>query len=453
MNKAIVFIEVGSILNLLSRADAAHRMGYHTICVVEVYEYEKFCREYHVDKQSYFDVIIPINNFSYENLLNILYKLQKNWEIIAVHNVASLCHSQGYIAATVALLANDLGLPNKNHSSIIECSNKYLMREKLYQIGLQDKDYALVTSLSDCLIAADFIGYPLILKPVNGSASHLILKADNKSEFVENYQYMCRRIEEGGNPGQYNFAHNFQLPRNRSIFMDPRNMFLVEKYLDGPEVSIEMIVFQNQVVPLLIHDKVILTEERSKVLEHFLVTPPDRLNHEQIDELLNYAETAIDKIKLNQSFVHLEMRYDKNSGPRIIEINPRIGGMLVPQSLKTYYGMDVSEWEILLCTGSSISIPAKIEQKNKYAMFTIYPNQEGVLLSIEGLEECRTKQGVVYIHQVYPNGTHVYCQDEEMFLVVGWLQGNSVEFLKDLYHEINQRVNIRIETNSLHEMI
>ena len=49
---------------------------------------------------------------------------------------------------------------------------------------------------------------------------------------------------------------------------------LVEKYIDGPEASIEIVATESEVIPLLVHDKVLVSEGDRVVYEHLLVVPP-----------------------------------------------------------------------------------------------------------------------------------------------------------------------------------
>lgn len=97
---------------------------------------------------------------------------------------------------------------------------------------------------------------------------------------------------------------------------------LVEKYIEGPEASIEIVATETDVIPLLVHDKVLVSEGDRVVYEHLLVVPPVRFTPEELENIRRYAVEVAKATGIKNSLCHVEIRYDKHSGPQLLEINP-----------------------------------------------------------------------------------------------------------------------------------
>ena len=90
---------------------------------------------------------------------------------------------------------------------------------------------------------------------------------------------------------------------------------------------------------MLLHEKLLVTHEASTVLEHLLIVPSVSFTASQIEDAMAYCRDCVAALKVDRSLVHFEFRMTA-VGPRVIEINPRVGGFYVHRSLRDLAGLD-----------------------------------------------------------------------------------------------------------------
>ena len=98
---------------------------------------------------------------------------------------------------------------------------------------------------------------------------------------------------------------------------------IVEEYLDGPEVSVEVMVVDGIIHILQITDKI------TTGAPHFVETAhlqPAPLSDETKQKVRNIVEHALDSLYLKEGASHTEVKIDEAGNIRIIEIGGRMGG-------------------------------------------------------------------------------------------------------------------------------
>jgi hypothetical protein len=70
-----------------------------------------------------------------------------------------------------ARLRERLGVPGMTEQEVVPFRNKDVMKQMLADAGIRTPRHALATSADECRDAAGRIGYPLILKPIDGAGS------------------------------------------------------------------------------------------------------------------------------------------------------------------------------------------------------------------------------------------------------------------------------------------
>jgi biotin carboxylase len=101
---------------------------------------------------------------------------------------------------------------------------------------------------------------------------------------------------------------------------------LVEEYAEGPEVSVDCAVFGGQVFPLF------LAHKRLGYAPYF-----EEVGHEvrardallRVSAVVGLLEDAHEALGLTDQMTHTELRLTPR-GPKLIEVNARIGGDLIP---------------------------------------------------------------------------------------------------------------------------
>jgi biotin carboxylase len=221
-----------------------------------------------------------------------------------------LCWDEARILAT-AKIAEALGLPGGYPEVVLGCRDKHLTRERLAAAGVAQPQSVVVDTLEQALAAAAEIGYPVVLKPRGIAASLGVVLARDEAALREHFA----------------FAHDTTVP---GALVYAESGVLVEEYADGPEISIDSAVFQGRVHPICLAHKELGYPPYFEEIGHFVDGAEPMLSDPALIADLERAHAALG---FTDGMTHTEYRLTP-SGPKLIEVNARLGGDLIP-----YLGM------------------------------------------------------------------------------------------------------------------
>ncbi len=259
-----------------------------------------------------------------------------------------------------------LGLSGIDSATAIRTTNKAKMRRAFEAAGVPSPSSAGAATVEEALAAAGQISGPLIFKPSRNSGSRGVTRlADNKDR------------------GQLVAAFEYALAESR----DPS--VVVEECLEGPEYSVEILVWNGRPHVLAVTDK------ETTGAPHFVETghsePTRQVDavRRSIEETACMAATAVG---IDWAAAHAEIMLT-GDGPVMIEIGARMGGdfittELVPRSA----GIDMTEGAINLALGREPDLTAR-RSPGGAAIRYLTP-QPGKVLSVDGLAEAEQMPGV-----------------------------------------------------------
>ena len=156
----------------------------------------------------------------------------------------------------------------------------------------------------------------------------------------------------------------------------------------GPEVSVEVIVYEGVPHVLQITDKLTTGAPHFVEMGH---SQPSRLAAEDQEKIRDLASRAAKAVGLENGPAHVEIILTKD-GPKMVEMGARMGGgcittHLVPLST----GIDMIKATIDICMGQTPDIAQKLQKGSAIRFFN--PSQ-GEITAIEGVEEAQKIPGV-----------------------------------------------------------
>ncbi|MFG1837128.1 acetyl-CoA carboxylase biotin carboxylase subunit family protein [Micromonospora sp. NPDC049175] len=217
-----------------------------------------------------------------------------------------ICWDETWIVQA-AHMAAALGLPG-DPAVIERCRDKHRTRAELDAHQVPQPQSRLVGGGDEAEAVAREIGFPVVLKPRALAGSFGVVKADDPTA--------VRRFV-GFTAGSGRMAP--ELP------VHERNI-LVEEYADGPEISVDSVVHRGEVIPLCIARKEVGFAPYFEETGH-VVDPADPLWHDAtLREVIERTHSALG---FSSGVTHTELRLTAR-GPKVIEVNARIGGGLIP---------------------------------------------------------------------------------------------------------------------------
>ncbi len=209
-----------------------------------------------------------------------------------------------------ACAAEHINVPFSSVNAVKATKNKLLSRQILEGTDknapwvIHERDYHKLPSV----LAS--VELPVIVKPVTSASSRLAYIINERAQI----NLLINNIEREIN----------DLPSSYTDFFN--RGFLVEKYLTGPLVSVEIGRIGNSYYPFMVTSRIRCASDN--VIELGSVMPSS-LNDKEEQECFKLAISALDKIGLDNGIFHIEMIYT-NSGPAIVEVNGRLGGRTIP---------------------------------------------------------------------------------------------------------------------------
>ncbi|MGH3186195.1 MAG: ATP-grasp domain-containing protein [Streptosporangiaceae bacterium] len=238
---------------------------------------------------SRFGAAIDVAGLGYRGIIDRVRRHQ-------VRGVVTFCEPMVRLANT---LARDLGCRANPPPAVLRVTDKYLQRTALNRAGISVTPVAPVRHGS-CERAARIVGVPAILKPRRGNASQGVTLVKSAAEVAA--------AMDGGVGGW--LLEQPLAGASRAA----------EPWL-GDYASVEMLSIDGCHRQLFVTDKLALGSgfrERGSVLPSSL---PASAQH----ELVGLAAGALDAIGLRNGITHTEIKLTP-AGPRIIEVNGRLGG-------------------------------------------------------------------------------------------------------------------------------
>lgn len=297
-------------------------------------------------------------------------------EIAREQHVDGVIHPCSEVSMNVMGRINDeLGLAGITKEQAIRATNKHLMREAFEKGNAPSPKSILTDSAEDAWehLQNDF-STDGILKPSRNSGSRGIAKVVrdmNKADFIN----------------AYNIALNES--RDKSV--------LIEQFIEGPEFSIEIIVWNGKVNVLTVTDKKTTGAPHFVELGH---NQPSCYSKEDVETLKAAAVAGVKALGVNNCACHAEAKL-MNGKAYLMEIGARLGGDFISTELTHLStGIDMVAAAINVALGIEPDLSVKEEPKG--ACIRYFCPKPGRLFSVsntEVLDDPHVYKKEIYVHE------------------------------------------------------
>jgi len=312
---------------------------------------------------------------------------------------------------TTSQLAKALDLPHMDPNVVGIARDKSMTRSVLGSCGFPHVKNRLIQSQDQLVEAGEHVGFPCVLKPVSGAASICVQKVQSQEDLPIVYHRLISELNSDV------VVTSGALERRREI-LEPNSvavggsyqpiapLMILEEYLDGPEVDVDLIMSDGKCR----YSNVI---DNGPTFEPYFAETwaviPSLLGAEKSRELTDLAIACVSEIGFTDGVFHVELRYTSQGGPRLIEVNARMGGGPTRMIHKLVSGIDlvIEQFFIALGIPSRPVVPEKSIQHVAYAFINtrktghvknlnffkkfskkLFPNLIWVLPYIQPCEKC-----------------------------------------------------------------
>lgn len=262
------------------------------------------------------------------------------------------------IAAATSLLA----LPGISMDTAIKSTDKGEMIKTFKEHGVESPWFYIIEKAEQLQEVMPRIEYPCILKPTDNAGSRGVMLVKSVDELIAAYQYSVSQSRGG--------------------------FVILEEYMTGPEVSVEVMVVDGEPYVLQVTDKLTTGTPYFVEMGH---NQPSMLPAEDVEKIKDLACRAVKSVGINCGPSHVEIKLTP-TGPKMVELGARMGGdcittHLVPLST----GVDMIKATIDSALGQIPNIVPTL-QKGSAIRFFNAPN--GIITAIEGIDEAKDFAGV-----------------------------------------------------------
>jgi len=289
----------------------------------------------------------------------------------------------------VAKASEKLLLHSISYETAVKATDKFEMIKAFKEHNVPSPWFFVVDAEEDLFAHKDVVSFPCIIKPTDNAGSHGVAKAASFQELLDNYEYAHSNSRQG--------------------------KVIVEEYLDGPEVSVEVMVVNGEVIILQITDKITTGAPHFVEMGH---TQPSQLPAETQAAIRDVTTAACKAIGIDKGPAHVEMKVTSR-GPVMIELGARMGGdnittHLVPLST----GVDMVGATIRVALGEEPGITPTRHCGSAIRYFSV---PIGRIKSIKSVDKALKIPGIkqiTFTKEVGETATPIHCSNDRIGFVI-----------------------------------
>lgn len=284
-------------------------------------------------------------------------------EITPIHAVLTVGTDA---AMTVAAVANSLNLPGIKFDDAEAATNKIKMRTRFKEQGIPSPKFHPVWSISDAKKACKNLGFPVVIKPSDNMGARGVRRVDSLNQLSE----------------------SFQFSKNAS----PSGELIIEEFMEGPELSIDAIIYKGEIIISGVADRIIEYPPYFVETGH---TMPSQLPQSVQDSACDIMKAGIKALGITLGAAKGDIKITKD-GPKIGELAARLsGGFMSAYTYPLSTGVDLMRAAIEIALGQE---PVNTEPTlHRVAIERAIITKPGIVKKINGLEEALKVPGIEQI--------------------------------------------------------
>ena len=263
---------------------------------------------------------------------------------------------------SIAAATSRLGLPGISMDTAIKSTDKGEMIKAFKAHNVESPWFYIIEDIESLITLLPSLTYPCILKPTDNSGSRGVVLVNSEDEMMDAYQYSVSQSRGGS--------------------------VILEEYMTGPEVSVEVMVIDGEPYVLQVTDKLTTGVPYFVEMGH---SQPSMLPAEDVEKIKDLAYRAVKSVGISCGPSHVEIKLTP-TGPKMVELGARMGGdCITSHLLPLSTGIDMIKATIDVALGLTPDITPTL---CKGSAIRFFDAPCGIVSAIECVEEAKTVDGV-----------------------------------------------------------
>jgi carnosine synthase len=264
-----------------------------------------------------------------------------------------------------ARVAGALDLPGMSPTAADGARNKLQTLQASRAAGLPTPRFTQLSGAGGLREAADRVGFPAVIKPVWGAEALGVLRVDDLGSLEEGYARVAAMIT----------------PELNAIFQQGTDL-LLEEYLDGTEFDVDLVFSGGRCVFSAMSEN--WPTEEPYFVETGMHSPSVHPS-ERLAAMTDLSVRVAMALGFTDAVLHAEVK-DTSRGPRLLEMNARLGGGVIQDIHKLVTGVDLVEQQLLVATGIPANPAPNPEPAHGVTTIFMHASRSGTLTDTRFLD-------------------------------------------------------------------
>lgn len=210
---------------------------------------------------------------------------------------------------TVMKVSEKLDLPHFISSNTAAlCQAKHKMRQTLGQDFKGNLPFVICENVED---AQNYTQFPGMMKPVDSQGQRGCFRVDSQDDIKKNF--------------------------DTAMSYSTQKKVIVEKFVDGPEVSVNAFAVHGEIVFALVSDRIAYDEFPGGIIKEHLI--PTQYSG-SVDAIKELTQNVAHKLQITDGPFYMQLKLDGDE-PFVLEVTPRLDGCHMWNLIKHYCEVDL----------------------------------------------------------------------------------------------------------------
>jgi carnosine synthase len=266
---------------------------------------------------------------------------------LALDGIGTIDEFAGGFAARIAA---DLRLPFHSIEAADRARDKHRTREACAAAGIEGPRFARIESAGQIERAAAIVGFPAVLKPVSGVGSVQTYRIDTMEDLIRRHDAITAQVRSARGRARRALGSD----RDWFDLMWSGNPHLtLESWIEGRKYDIDLLLDSGRLIYAHATDDL-----QPFGLRDVRRLAPSGLATDVEAELIDHAAACVRAIGFRRGAFNVEVKRTAR-GPRMIEVNGRMGGYSTTDIHKEVWGVDLIDAWLRIAMG----LPAEVMEK------------------------------------------------------------------------------------------